>query len=191
MSKYNTGDRFWFEIKDVYEAGGKTIYDCSNGGFCVDPILDGFERLDPDEKANADYDAGYAEGLNAAWEAARKIFNYSHSDVNDALFNGNAHCGLSADGMARSALHSLSPQEAIEKIRKYEEKKDEIKAGDEVEYGRMVYVVTKITGDESHVLVIHTSGDVGAIPIDECKKTGRHFPEIENVLEQMKGGGDE
>lgn len=65
-------------------------------------------------------------------------------------------------------------------------KDDEIRVGDEVEYGRMVYVVTKITGDESHVLVIHTSGDVGAIPIDECHKTGRHFPEIAEVLKKME-----
>lgn len=80
MSKYQTGDRFWFEIADVYEAGGKTIYDCSNGGFCVDPILDGFERLDPDEKANADYDEGYAEGLRELWGAIETGLGMSMED---------------------------------------------------------------------------------------------------------------
>ena len=43
MSKYKKGDRFWFEIKDVIEANdGKTMYECDNGGYAADGILDGF-----------------------------------------------------------------------------------------------------------------------------------------------------
>ena len=75
---------------------------------------------------------------------------------------------------------------AVEALEQADDPDDYINVGDEVEYGRMVYVVTKITGDESHILVIHTSGDVGAIPIDECHKTGRHFPEIAEVLKKME-----
>lgn len=79
----------------------------------------------------------------------------------------------------------------IEEHKAKEEKaKDQIRVGDEVEYGIMVYVVTKITVDESHVIGIHTSGNVGAIPIDKCRKTGRHFPQIAEVLEQMRESDD-
>lgn len=77
MSKYKKGDQFWFEITDVIDASnGKTMYLCSNGGYAADGMLDGYNRLDPDEEANADFDAGYAEGLNDAWEAVRKIREY-------------------------------------------------------------------------------------------------------------------
>ena len=78
---------------------------------------------------------------------------------------------------------------AIEALEAKEEKeKDQIRVGDEVEYEKLLYAVTKITGDESHVMVIHTSGDVGAIPIDACHKTGRHFPEVAEVLKKMEAG---
>lgn len=119
MSKYKIGDQFWFEIADVYEAGGKTIYDCSNGGFCVDPILDGFERLDPDEKANADYDAGYAEGLDAAWEAARKMVN----SKGDGGLGFKEMKDIFGTASPTTAFNMHIASEAISKIQDYEKKK--------------------------------------------------------------------
>lgn len=43
MSKYKKGDKFWFEIMDViYDGGGKTMYECDNGVFATDGMLDDF-----------------------------------------------------------------------------------------------------------------------------------------------------
>lgn len=63
---------------------------------------------------------------------------------------------------------------------------DEIKVGDEVIsiFGDRGYV-TQNDGDE--LCVLYPSGAVGHSSISTYKKTGKHFSQITEVLEQMKG----
>ena len=137
------------------------------------------------------WDETYKKGLNDAWEAARKI------------------CGVPADGsltlggaqdifgtiVVSEIFKRNTPFEAISKIREYEEKKkaeDEIKVGDEV-----------IIRDEPtfRYVVLHSAGNIfsgmasgfdrngawGTFEKKRARKTGRHFPQIVEVLERMKG----
>ena len=184
MSKYQKGDKFWFEIKDVIDASdGKTMYECSNGGYAADGMLDGYYRLDPDEKANADFDAGYAEGLRELWGALKtaddmleddRIKYLGHKHIADAFENG------------------IGPEEFISGIRKYKEAQKaeaEIKVGDEVDPlgdkdSICRFFVTRITRDR--VSGTSSDGRWAACDKREAHKTGRHFPQIAEVLERMK-----
>ena len=142
-----------------------------------------------------DADEAYKKGLNEAWEAARKLFEYCHADINNAIFDGKAHCGMSADRMARDALNTLSPAEVIAKIRDYEARQkaedEAVKVGDEVECvtsPKIKIIVTWISssGDFSGIRAIDGYTYSGCLP-ERWRKTGRNFPEIAVVLGQMKG----
>jgi hypothetical protein len=125
-------------------------------------------------------DASYQEGLNDAWEAARKIC------LNDS--DG----GLTVTEIAnifdvsyyRDAMKKYSAHEAIEKIRQYEQEKEEIKVGDEVINRDKKAVVTEIT--DRFVRIMYSDGSGYALFSENMTKTGRNFPEIAEVLAKMK-----
>lgn len=133
----------------------------------------------------------YEDGLNEAWELARKLVYgeseyeraYSIEDIN-AIFG---RCGY------LKILKDYTASEVIAKVKEYEEKQkqadDEIKVGDEIERikgnnGRK-YIVTKII-ESDYINIIFDDGGVGYVNPINYRKTGRHFPQIEEVLKQIK-----
>ena len=106
----------------------------------------------------------YQRGLSDAWEAARKIQD--------------------TGGNLNWWIHNVSAPEAIEKIRQYEQEKEEqIQVGDEVEDGVANIIVLEINEDGT----VYGFDDEGSIiHATPRKKTGRHFPEIAEVLAKMK-----
>ncbi len=127
----------------------------------------------------------YEQGLNDAWEAAKKIFGPSNKgamtiDEIKVVFGSVEN------------VYNCTASEAIEKLKAYEERDVEIEVGDEVEWNGDRYVVTYIHVDETYVDVIDCScGSVcDGLAIKGIAKTGRHFPEISTVLEKMKEGQD-
>jgi len=79
-------------------------------------------------------------------------------------------------------------QKAKEKYETWKKQKDKIKIGDEVyvynvsneEYG----VITLIT--ETDVQVLMRNGCFYSVPLTNCTKTGRYFPEVVQLLEKMR-----
>ena len=71
---------------------------------------------------------------------------------------------------------------------KQAEKDDEIRVGDEVVAIRTdeigTAVVTKV--NIKNARYIYASGAAGYAELSELKKTGRHFPEVEKLLEAMR-----
>ena len=124
----------------------------------------------------------YEDGLKEAWEAARTV----------------ADCKVPFDfwelssGQSMLAVFRLySAKGAIEKIREYEEEQQkkavEIKIGDEVtDNDGWKGVVTWISPDGEYLVVTLQDGSALRWKKDHFKKTGRHFPEIEEVLKQMQ-----
>ena len=152
----------------------------------------GLEKLVPlDQMRPSWWYEAYKKGLDDAWLAARKLFEYCHADINNAIFDGKAHCGMSAGRMARVALNTLPPAKVIAKIRDYEEKKAEdeaVKVGDEVkDNGGFIFVVVKVFDGGKRCAGYNSKGEHIATDTVRCRTTGRHFPEIAAVLEQMKG----
>lgn len=135
----------------------------------------------------------YQDGLSDAWEAVKKIFlpekngGYSCEELEEIF-------GL---GSYIKVLEKYTASKALEKIREYEEKRKaekEIKIGDEISYqyageNTKGVVVQCIHIDEGGYKVICKNG-CGQIIYNKgtyhIKKTGRHFPQIAEVLEQMK-----
>lgn len=141
---------------------------------------EGYEEADSNQRENAIY--AYERGLNDAWECARKLIldtGYCATQLQSIFGDKNEHY----------ILKTLTPTEAIAKIKEYEEKQkqtdDEIKVGDEVKHdGEQIGVVTQV--DKYGYQIMDSRGEGGRWITDDIKKTGRHFPQIAEVLQQMQ-----
>lgn len=124
------------------------------------------------------YKLGYENGLKAAWEAARKISTMD-SPTRDEIF------GLV---ITSNILDENSASEVIEKILQYEQEQ-QIQVGDEVVFYNGEKCVVTVVGDGQVAEVMDKGGF--SMRMDDglrnsMKKTGRHFPEIVEVLKKMK-----
>lgn len=125
----------------------------------------------------------YEDGLNEAWEAARKIActtekgGYTLTAL-EQIFNTRSLSDI---------IDTYTASEAIDAMENYEE----IKVGDEVinKYGwKRVVTNTHINGE---VTLMDSNGDFyvycrAEVSDLDLKKTGRHFPQIKEVLKQIK-----
>ena len=135
-------------------------------------------------------EAEYQRGLDDAWECARKLFSsMADSDIEKAF-------PVEWNNGGFNALINLQPQEAIAKLKAYEEKQkedDKIVVGDEVEWDDDFiidrFIVTRIYqpyGKKEQCDGINDDGDVyRAVLIESLVKTGRHF-DIASILEDMR-----
>ena len=124
----------------------------------------------------------YQKGLEDAWDAARKVTQVRK-------YGGYGDCLGDVFGRTDTPwdVFDYSAPEAIEKIRQYEQEKEEqIQVGDEIETpsGLKGYVVN-FTDDEL-VHYVSSEGRFGTMGTSAVSKTGRHFPEIAEVLQKMK-----
>lgn len=112
----------------------------------------------------------YQRGLSDAWEMAKKIQD--------------------TGGNLTWWIHNTSAPEAIEKIRQYEQEKEEIKVGDEVSLkGGSRGFVTRIVmsgGEQKSAYVVWSDGYVGNYSFDALQKTGKHYSDVVEVLQRMK-----
>jgi len=149
--------------------------------------IDGLNRIsDYEDKIRKE---AYEKGLSDAWEAARKICtNWVLPDsVLSEIFG--------MDKTIDDIMKENTASEAIEKIRQYEQEKEEIEVGDEVENTQtgVKFIVTHIwfnNHGEKGVSGFNHNCSAFSTTIELVKKTGRHFPEIAAVLEKMRGEQD-
>ena len=151
------------------------------------------------EELNSDYinehygslqDEAYQRGLDDAWDAAKKLSwveKYGgYGDRLDKVF----------DRTDIFDFLDYSPNEAIDKLKAYEEKQkadDEIKVGDELEhtvsgYTSKAIFLEKIVDDEDWYKCLFWTGCGVAIlsyPKSQFKRTGKHYY-IDKILEAMK-----
>lgn len=132
------------------------------------------------------YNDGYDTGLSDAWEAARNVVALSTVDRRKVFGSEYMY----------SILEKHTASEAIEKIRQYEQEKEEkITKGDVVRIKSAPEVEILVTyADEEHVSGIALTevdgnceiGDQYTdIVIHKVEKTGRHY-EIAEVLKKMR-----
>ena len=126
-------------------------------------------------------EAGIKDGMCEAWETARKIANIPYCEEEKVFGSG---------GWAFIEKHTAS--EAIEKIRQYEQEKEEqIQVGDEVNAPFGKAIVVNINSVAEKIWLVYADGHGGFEYFkDAPTKTGRHFPEIATVLEKMRGEQD-
>lgn len=144
-----------------------------------------------DEECIKDQQNQYMKGLNDAWECAKKIAVSS----NDGGFDLDELNDIFHTRSVTATMSNYSASEAIEKIKTYEEARKQIRVGDELIYisddgcGRR-YIVTHII-NLHFVDVIDECGGTTYINIEMCKKTGRHFSQVEELLKQMQEESEE
>ena len=122
----------------------------------------------------------YKRGLADAWEAARKVTQVRK-------YGGYGDCLEEVFGCHDTTwdVFDYSASECIEKIRQYEQGKEEqIQVGDEVITASGKAVVLGV--GPVHFEYVNADGSNGFAKVKNAEKTGRHFPEIAEVLRKMK-----
>jgi len=140
------------------------------------------------------YDKAFST-LNENWqlvtsEAAEKGRNESWELAYRLVFNqGNIRDVFDTESLGR-IFETYSASEAIERIKAHEEKKqeedEELKVGDEVvTVAGDKGVVTGIINNDVYLFI--SGWETSQVKHKLCcKKTGRHFPEIVEVLKSLK-----
>jgi hypothetical protein len=116
----------------------------------------------------------YNKGLNDAWELAKKIV-VDCSDMTGEEFSNIFGCYMP------KVFVSYTPQEALAKMKAYEEQRN-IEVGDVVESIGRKGIVTQNNQCSVHIICI--DGSSWEWEITECKKTGKHI-DIKSILEQI------
>ena len=151
----------------------------------------GYEEAYDTAYADAEgiYESGkramYQKGLKDAWECARKIV--LPGDVS-GIYLADLEEIFDRSSL-QDVIKDYSPSEAIEKIQKYEQKKEkeEIKVGDEVNAPFGKAIVVNIDSVAEKIWLVYADGHGGFEYFkDAPTKTGRHFPEIAEVFAKMK-----
>jgi len=141
------------------------------------------ERMELKEESEDARNKTYEDGLNDAWEAARTVVDCKVPYDFWELSSGQSMLAV---------FRRYSVKEAIEKIREYEEeqkKAAEIKIGDEVTDNEgWDGVVTWIDPDGAYLIILQKDGTALRWKKESFKKTGRHFPQIEEVLKRLQEG---
>jgi hypothetical protein len=127
------------------------------------------------EEADISYVEGLEHGRNEAWELAKKITNFTCEERDRKLGIYQMH----------SIFECLTPQEAIAKLKAYEEA--QIEVGDVVKSTLYVDmncgVVANITDDKASL--VHKDGKFSVmVPLEFLVKTGKHL-ELASILEQI------
>jgi hypothetical protein len=149
-----------------------------------------------DASKDHESEKSYEQGLNDAWECARKIaVEMSIEDMQSCglISNSDKEYTYSCD-----VIRDYSVSEAMTKIKEYEEKK-KFHVGDVIkfEFGGVglynaIGVIVRIDDDYLYVLSGNNDPDYTTIRINpyrdtvHVEKTGRYFPQIEEVLNAMK-----
>ena len=174
---YTEAESKYREIRDelekqAYQRGYEGAYDTA--------------YADAEEIYESGKRAMYQKGLKDAWEAARKICleecdgGMQISVIKD-IFNVSYY---------RDALRDYSASECIEKIRAYEQEQ-QIQVGDEVINTQTDarFIVTHMwvnNHGEKGVSGFNYECSAFSTALDLVRKSGRHFPEIAEVLQKMK-----
>ena len=165
-------------------------------GYMIQPLED-LEELNSDYinehygvLQDEAYQRGVEDGRNETWEAAKKLSwaeKYGgYGDRLDKVF----------DRTDTFDFLEYSPNEAIDKLKAYEEKQkaeDDIKLGDELEhtvsgYTSKAIFLEQIEDDEDwYTCLFWTSCGFAILsyPKSQFKRTGKHF-DIDKFLEEMR-----
>lgn len=127
----------------------------------------------------------YEKGLNDAWEYALKVGMYGCEYYKNNVFPKNPNYDV------WDILRHYSASETIAKIKEYEkaqQRLDDFKVGDEVHFidPNHKYVVTALLEAEKGVF-ISANGKYTTNYLSQAVKTGKHYSELEKMLDELKG----
>ncbi len=121
--------------------------------------------------SNPVIEKAYNTGLNDAWELARKLNDMKWEELEKIFVISDSFYEI---------IRTFTPQEALAKLKAYEE--TQIEVGDVVECNYHKIVITSVCGEE--VAGIDDIGATFLIKMERCKKTGKHI-DIQSILESI------
>lgn len=176
MSDFKVGDKVFLECEVREKDMSDNTYELKYKNWRGNESLTNFVTVDvlhaPDEL--------YNKGLNDAWELAKKIVlpdhlgGYTVDELKD-IFGKNTFASL---------MNTFTPQEALAKVKAYEEH-NEIKVGDVVRSKgcNVEGIITKISEIKIYRLFKDGSCDSISTKVKEdLEKTGRHFDSINEFM---------
>lgn len=191
----NVGDRFIIEIGAIADVQG---FGADNNNIDTLYKVKGFNSLvfddngikklakvnDLKDEVKEAYKKGYAKAMEDIQEAVRTLLAMDYNDK--ALYFGGSLITV-------EILSEFDVREIVERLEAYKKEQSEIRVGDEVEvidFGCEA-VVTCTNKHLKSVFVLYTDGSTDEFTDrTKLKKTGRHFDEVEKLIEILKGGDD-
>lgn len=130
---------------------------------------------------------GYNRGLESAWSCAKRIMSMPLSDQ-EKIFNMQDE---------RAIMDAHSAEEAIDLLKRYDEKHFDVPDNCKIEVGDEVkradidksLVIIKFT-EEGWALGMNEEGNISDVKLSVYKKTGKHFDQIAEVFNSLKGDID-
>ena len=131
-------------------------------------------------------DEAYKQGLHDAWECCIRFWQSDENTCRDIF---NIICW--------EDFFDLSPSEAIEKFKEYDKKTFDVPDNCKIEVGDEVkradidksLVIIKFT-EEGWALGMNEEGNISDVKLSVYKKTGKHFDQIAEVFNSLKGDID-
>ena len=126
------------------------------------------------------------DGLNEAWDCARKLFSDMSNDELNEIFPHEWNNG------GFNALIRMTPQDAISRLEYYEKNQkqtDKIRVGDEVRIKNTKYIgIVHHVGDDWAVVETFVGGrpHLTSRDMGDLEKTDNHYDELATVLEKIK-----
>lgn len=168
--KYKVGDKFIIEVKEVIESEKGTLYRADFSTLVFDDF--GLDKLQKCEEETITLEEfSYNKGLNDAWELARRIYEFTCDELEEIF---GVKYGF------HDLISKYTPQEALAKLKAYEDSKIEV--GDVVQFEKQFGVVTKC-GD-MFLAGVREDGIMFSWHKKDCKNTGKHI-DITSILEQI------
>lgn len=205
MNKYNIGDKFIIEIAE-------RIRGAESG--CDRYRIKGFDSLTFDDRglnriANSDtyiqetYDnarqEGYEQGLNDAWEAAKRIVL---NETKGGLEYSELHYIFCDDGICvpyiNDILSRFSAQQVVEKLKEYDKKKQKKQEVKKIEVGSIwkkkefntMVIVCELRVNDT-VVDFYTTNGTSLYSIDVDKFLKSYTPTGKNIKDLLQEGKEE
>lgn len=175
MSEFKVGDKVYLECEVSEKDRSDNTYRLKHKDWANEYSTTVFVKNDVLHPV----DEAYNKGLEDAWELAKKIVlpdhlgGYTVDELKD-IFGKNTFASL---------MNTFSPQEALAKVKAYEEEHNEIKVGDVVKLKGTSHeaVVTRVTEISIYCLFRDGSCDI-YVDKENLEKTGKHFDSIDEFV---------
>lgn len=195
---FKVGDKFIVEVDGVNtppaNSGAVNLYRIKDLNYCLwaenslvlpEKQLEKLAKVsDLKDEVKEAYKKGYAKASEDIQEVVRMLLAMDYNDKD--LYFGGSH-------ITAEILSEFDVREIVERLEAYKKEQSEIRVGDEVEiidFGCEA-VVTCTNKHLKSVFVLYTDGSTDEFTDrTKLRKTGRHFDEVEKLIEILKGGED-
>ena len=174
MREFNVGDKVYLECEVREKDMNDNTYELKYKNWRGNESLTNFVR---DDVLNLT-DKSYNKGLNDAWDLAKKIVLL----VRDGGYSGEELTRIFGDGSYGAILKAFTPQEALAKVKSYEER-NKFRVGDVIKLKGTTHeaILTRVT--ETNICRLFKDGSCDSLSAKEdFEKTGEHFDSIDEFM---------